>query len=149
MTNPVFETHTGVARLLALYQYGADTGALELVANLFTPDASYKTDNRSYVGPAGVLKFFGSVRELFMAADFLPARHHLSTLYIEPQSDGSATTYACFQFVGRHGADHWGFYRDRVVEVDGEWKFAARRVSIDGYVAGSPIERLAAIEATL
>ena len=149
MSSSELAIHTGVFRLLTQYQYGADTAQHAQVASLFTANSTYKTDNNSYEGPDGVLRFFASVRKLFLNADFLPARHHLSTVHIEPQSDATATTYACFQFFGRHGVDHWGIYRDRVIRVDGRWQFAARRVSIDGYVAGSPIEGLAAAEAGL
>lgn len=67
-----------------------------------------------------------------MSPDFLPARHHLSSLHVEPHPTGSVLTYACFQLVGSRGLDHWGTYRDRVVQTADGWSFAERKVKIEG-----------------
>jgi hypothetical protein len=81
-----------------------------------------------WVGPDGVLELFRRASAQFADADFLPARHHLSSIYAEPMPDGSAKTYACFQFIGLRGLDHRGTYRDVAVPVqngtDDGWRFA-------------------------
>ena len=43
-----------------------------------------------------------------------------------------------FQVLMADGLDHWGRYVDELVRVDGEWRFARRRVSVDGRRADSP-----------
>jgi hypothetical protein len=87
----------------------------------------------------GVLALFRSTSGQFTDAGFLPARHHLSSIYVQPQPGGSAKSYACFQFIGTRGLDHWGTYRDVAVPAeDGDgWRFAHRRVVIEGFAPGS------------
>jgi hypothetical protein len=143
------DTCVGVSQLLGRYQYFVDAGKLDAVVSLFTSDAVFQTDNNSYIGPRGVRTFFDAVRQCFLDAAFLPARHHLSSICVEPNPDGTASSYACFTLMGTRGNDHWGVYRDRVVLVGGQWMFAARRVSIEGYVPGSPIEKINEIEKSL
>jgi hypothetical protein len=93
-----------------------------------------------------VLGLFTRTSAQFTDADFLPARHHLSSIHVEPQADGSAKAYACFQFIGTRGLDHWGTYRDVVVPAphgaDGDgWRFARRRVITEGFAPGSRLAR--------
>jgi hypothetical protein len=129
----------GVTHLLTSYQYLGDTGKLDRLAQLFAPDGVLEISGDRYVGVDGVLGFFRDTGARFADTDFLPARHHLSSIYVEPQPDGSAKTYACFQFIGTRGLDHWGTYRDVVVRTgtDDGWRFAHRRVSVEGFAPGS------------
>jgi len=129
----------GVTHLLTTYQYLADTGKVERLAQLFAPDGVLEIGGARHTGVDGVLALFRDTGARFADADFLPARHHLSTIYVEPQPDGSAKTYACFQFIGTRGLDHWGTYRDVVVPTeDGAgWRFAHRRVITEGFAPGS------------
>ena len=57
-------------------------------------------------------------------------------------------TYACFQLVGSAGLDHWGTYRDEVVSTDDGWRFARRKVKVEGHVPGSPVVGLLGFAAT-
>ncbi|MGH3642744.1 MAG: nuclear transport factor 2 family protein [Mycobacterium sp.] len=84
-----------------------------------------------------MLAFFRHTAGRFRDADFLPARHHLSSIYVESRPDGSAKAYSCFQFIGTRGLDHWGTYRDVAVETDDGWRFAHRRVVTEGFAPGS------------
>jgi hypothetical protein len=133
------DVRVGVTHLLTTYQYLADTGKVERLAQLFAPDGVLETGGRAYTGADGVLALFRSTSGRFADADFLPARHHLSSIYVEPLPDGSAKTYACFQFIGTRGLDHWGTYRDVVVptETGDGWRFAHRRVITEGFAPGS------------
>ncbi len=113
------------------------------MAQLFAPDGVLKIGAETFSGPDEVLGLFTRTSGQFVDADFLPARHHLSSIYVEPQSDGSAKAYACFQFIGTRGLDHWGTYRDVAVPAtgvnpDGDgWRFARRRVITEGFAPGS------------
>jgi SnoaL-like domain len=143
------EVRVGVTNLLNTYQYLADTGKVDRLARLFAPDGVLElgsgTGSETFTGPTEVLGLFRRAGGQFVDADFLPARHHLSSIYVEPQPDGSAKTYACFQFIGNRGLDHWGTYRDVVVpngdgNPDGDgWRFAHRRVVTEGFAPGSSL----------
>ncbi|HYO00429.1 MAG TPA: nuclear transport factor 2 family protein [Mycobacterium sp.] len=131
----------GVTHLLTTYQYLADTGKAKRPAQLFAPDGVLEIGVDRHTGVDGVLALFRHTSGRFVDADFLPARHHLSSIYVEAQPDGSAKAYSCFQFIGTRGLDHWGTYRDVVVPAfdgnDGGWRFAHRRVIVEGVSPGS------------
>jgi len=136
----------GVTNLMTTYQYLADTGKVERLAQLFAPDGVLEIGAEKFTGPDEVLGLITRTSGQFVDADFLPARHHLSSIYVEPLPDGSAKTYACFQFIGTRGLDHWGTYRDVAVpsndgnaDRDG-WRFKHRRVITEGF---APASRLA------
>lgn len=148
MDDVELHTRVGAAALLTTYQFLADSGKTLELSELFLPDAVFKTNTEELVGPAAIFDFFRRTAETFMSADFLPARHHLSSVYIEPRSDGSAATYACFQFVGSGGLDHWGTYRDEVVRTDDRWLFARRKVKVEGHVPDSPVVGLLGLPAS-
>jgi len=137
------EIRAGVTNLLTTYQYLADTGKVERLAALFGVDGVLEIGPETFTGATEVLGLFTRTSGQFADADFLPARHHLSSIHVEPLPDGSAKTYACFQFVGTRGLDHWGTYRDVVVpatddNADGDgWRFAHRRVITEGFAPGS------------
>ena len=135
------EIRVGVTHLLTSYQYLADTGKVERLAQLFAPDGVLEIGDERWVGPEAVLGMFRDTAGRFAEADFLPARHHLSSIYVEPQPDGSAKTYACFQFIGTRGLDHWGTYRDKAVPGPDGWLFALRRVVTEGFAPGSRLAR--------
>jgi hypothetical protein len=141
--NPHNEVRVGVTHLLTSYQYFADTGKVERLAQLFAPDGVLEIGAERLTGPDEVLAFMRATGGQFVDAGFLPARHHLSTIHVEPLPDGSAKTYACFQFIGTRGLDHWGTYRDVAVpaeDSDGSaWRFARRRVITEGFAPGSSL----------
>ncbi|BBZ14996.1 nuclear transport factor 2 family protein [Mycobacterium branderi] len=135
-------TRVGVADLMATYQYLADSGKTRELSQLFVPDGVLVTNTEELIGPEAILDFFARTAATFTSAGFLPARHHLSSVYIEPRADASASTYACFQFIGVAGLDHWGTYRDEVVSTDAGWRFARRKVKVEGHVRNSPVAGL-------
>lgn len=136
------ELRAGVTDLLTTYQYLADTGRVERLAQLFAPDGVLEIGSKTFTGPDEVLGLMTRTGGDFTDADFLPARHHLSSIHVEPQPDGSAKTYACFQFIGTRGLDHWGTYRDVVVRSGDGWRFKRRRVITEGFAPGSRLAPL-------
>src|SRR5918998_6978629 len=118
MDDVELRTRVGVANLLATYQSLADSGRTRELSQLFMPDAVFITNTEEMIGPAAICDFFSRTAASFTSAQFFPARHHLSSVYIEPRPDGSAATYACFQFIGSAGLGHWGTYCDEVVSTD-------------------------------
>jgi SnoaL-like domain len=139
MDDNELRTRVGAADLLATYQYLADSGETFELSRLFLPEGVLATNTEELVGPDAIFDFFRRTARAFTKADFFPARHHLSSVYVNPRGDGSAATYACFQFVGSRGLDHWGTYRDEVVKAHDGWRFARRKVKVEGYVHDSPV----------
>ncbi|MGV0045063.1 nuclear transport factor 2 family protein [Mycobacterium colombiense] len=139
MDDAQLRTRVGAADLMASYQFLADHGKVHELSELFLPDGVFVTDTEEFVGPDAILGFFSRVGTAFVSASFLPARHHLSSIYIDPQPDGGARTYACFQLIGSKGLDHWGTYRDEIVDTRQGWRFARRKVKIEGHIRDSPV----------
>lgn len=102
----------------------------------------FETNNGRFVGIDGILGFFADTKKSFLAAGFLPARHYLSSIYVDARPDGHASTYACFQFIGSRGLDHWGTYRDEVAPIGDGWQFVRRRATVEGCVPESPVRAL-------
>jgi len=69
------------------------------------------------------------------------ARHHLTTHQIDLQDATSATGRWYFAVVVPDGLDHWGRYLDRYRCDGGVWRFAHRRVQVEGLVPGSAFNR--------
>ncbi|OBI44857.1 nuclear transport factor 2 family protein [Mycobacterium sp. E796] len=136
----------GVRDLLAKYQFLADSGKTGELAQLFLADATFRTNTEELVGRDQILDFFARTGKAFVSADLLPARHHLSSVFVTPGDDATATTYACFQLIGIHGLDHWGTYRDKVIHTTDGWRFANRKAKVEGHVAGSPIASLLGLQ---
>jgi hypothetical protein len=139
MDSTELHTRVGVAELLATYQYLADSGRTRELSDLFLRDAIYRANARELVGRQAILEFFGRAANAFVSADILPARHHLTSVYIEPRSATTADTYACFQLVGSGGLDHWGTYRDELVQTADGWRFARRQAKVEGHIRGSAV----------
>jgi hypothetical protein len=147
MDDTELRTRVGVAGLLATYQFLADSGKIRELSELFLPNAVFTSNSDELLGPEAILDFFRRTGDAFTSAGLLPASHHLSSVHIEPRPDGSAATYACFQLVGSGGLDHWGTYRDEVVRADDGWRFARRKVKVEGYIPGSPVVSLLGLPA--
>jgi hypothetical protein len=127
---------------MATYQFLGDSGKTRQLAELFVPDALFETNNGRFVGRDAILGFFVDTKGAFVGAGFSPARHYLSSIYIDVRSDGGASTYACFQFVGSRGLDHWGTYRDEVAPIGDRWQFTRRQAIVDGCVPASPVRTM-------
>jgi SnoaL-like domain len=148
MEDTELRTRIDVADLMATYQFLADGGKTEELSQLFLPDAVFVVNGDEYVGQEAILDFFHSTASAFTSAGILPARHHLSSVYVQPRPDGSAATYACFQLVGCAGLDHWGTYRDEVVATAEGWRFTRRKARVEGHVPNSPVVGLLGLPAT-
>jgi uncharacterized protein (TIGR02246 family) len=117
--------------VVARYNVYGDSGRLDEMLALFADDATLTVDGTSYQGVA-------EIRGVFETAVGPPPqriRHHTSTLVVDV--NGEAATAQCyFQVLTDAGLDHWGRYRDRLVKVGGDWRFARREVRVEGMAAG-------------
>ena len=64
-------------------------------------------------------------------------RHMTSTLQIDVISPTSAKSRCYYHVLMTHGLDHWGRYIDEYRVVEGRWRFARRRVTLDGRAEAS------------
>src|SRR5262249_24110104 len=135
--------------LVARYAHAADRGRLDDLCALFADDGVMRIDEREpLVGRAAIRAFLGdtrgSVRSETTTARIRP---HVSNLQITVDGPASASGVAYFFVVTERGPDHWGRYRDRYRPDGGQWRFAERRVRVDGFAPGSwAAERRRALE---
>ena len=123
--------------VVARYNLYGDSGRIDEMLGLFTDDATMTVDETSYDGRNGIRGLF----ETAVGPTPQRVRHHTSTLVIDVDGD-SATAQCYFQVLTDAGLDHWGRYRDRLVRVDGAWRFARREVRVDGMTPGSWAEQM-------
>jgi hypothetical protein len=128
-----------IRELVATYAHCADSGRFEELAALFDAEGVLETpDRRTFRGPAAILVFLTATKAQLAATNASgPIRHHVSSLHIELAGPDHAAGAAYFLVVTARGPDHWGRYRDRYVARDGRWRFAERRVRLDGRAAGT------------
>jgi hypothetical protein len=125
--------------LVARYNANGDTGRFDRVVELFAPDAVMDTgDTVERVGLEEIRSIFTNARDRASYGEHsVYLRHMTATLQID-LIDQTAAKGRCYYFVlTAIGLDHWGRYIDEYRTVDGVWKFARRRVTVDGRTAGS------------
>ena len=120
--------------LVARYNANGDAGRFEAVLELFAADAWLEVPPHRYRGR-------DEIRSLFEGAAGASAEaerifHHTATLQIDVEGQMQASGRCYFQVLTEQGLDHWGRYRDSYRCEDGHWRFASRRVSVDGSVPG-------------
>jgi 3-phenylpropionate/cinnamic acid dioxygenase small subunit len=121
--------------LVAGYAHCADSGRFDELVALFAEDGVLETpDGQEHRGHDGIRDFLSGTKAQ-LAAAVLGApliRHHVSNLRIAVAGPDAATGAAYFFVITERGPDHWGRYRDRYVRIGGAWRFAHRRVRLDG-----------------
>ena len=125
--------------LVARYAVAADRGRFDDVVALFTPDGVLELpDDRRAQGRDGILAFLRGTGADLRAVTTVPTiRHHVTTHEITLTTPTTATGRVYFFVVTERGPDHWGTYRDDCVSTPDGWRFAKRRVRIDGRAEGS------------
>lgn len=128
-----------IRELVAAYAHAADSGRFDELVALFADDGVLETpDGQAQRGRAAIRAFLVGTQTHLAAATTTPLiRHHVSNLYIAMTSPDDATGAAYFLVVTQRGPDHWGRYRDRYIQRDGRWRFAHRRVRLDGWTPNS------------
>lgn len=127
--------------LIARYTWAGDHGDLEALAECFADDGVLDVGEHGgrWVGRAEIVRQLEAVVARTAGTARGPLRHHVSSVLIDLDLHDEATARSYFLVMGPDGPDHWGRYRDRVVEtmVGGRWVFAERVVRVDGRAAGS------------
>ena len=120
--------------LVAAYAHCADGGRFDELVALFATDGVLETpDGQMHRGRAAIRAFLGGTKTDLAAATTAGwIRHHVSSVRLAVASASEASGSAYFFVITERGPDHWGRYRDRYVAADGGWRFAHRRVRLDG-----------------
>lgn len=153
MTAAELAAREAIRDLVARYNALGDAGRIDELVALFADDAVLEVE------PGGVHRGSGALRALFAGAarpdpeagtggdpperdPGVEARriaHHTSGLVIDLEGADRARGRAVFLVLAARGLDHWGRYRDEYLREGGDggrWRFARRRVVVDGAVPG-------------
>jgi len=140
------DAHESVAResirdLVARYNSCGDSGRIDEVMRLFTPEATMDIDGEHHDGREAIRAMFDAVlRATSGAAAGAPRaryiRHFTATHQIDLATDGEGTGRCYYQTLTERGLDHWGRYVDRYRLTSDGWRFAHRKVTVDGMVEG-------------
>jgi uncharacterized protein (TIGR02246 family) len=134
--------HESIRGLLAAYTWAGDRGDAEGVAACFTEEGALDVGEHGgrWVGQEAIARELRGVIER-AAGDGPPVRlqHHVSSVAVALDGHDAADVRSYFVVLGPNGIDHWGRYRDRVVETapGGPWIFEERVVIVDGRMEGS------------
>jgi len=140
VTPEELEAREAIRDLVARYNANADSGRFEEVLALFTVDATMQLDDRTLEGRDAIRALFEGTRQRAMSASSgqrMHLRHFTATHQIDVVDADHAGGRCYFQVLMPHGLDHWGRYLDDYVRIDGQWRFAVRRVTVDGRAANS------------
>lgn len=121
--------------LVARYNANGDTGRFAQVRELFSATATMDIgDGRLYQGLDEVMTIFTGTKETTGASDQLShVRHSTTTHQIDLIDHEHAQGRLYFFVVTDIGLDHWGRYVDSYIVEDRQWKFASRKVTVDGW----------------
>jgi SnoaL-like protein len=128
------EAREAIRDLVARYNANGDSGRFAQVIELFAPDAVMElNDGRLYDGRDEIMTIFTGTRDR-VAAGGTPThlRHMTATHQIDLVDPATARGRSYYQVLTTVGLDHWGRYIDEYRTVDGVWRFARRRVTVDG-----------------
>ena len=130
-----------IRHLVAGYAHAADRGRFEEVATLFGSQGVLELpDGRVLQGRDAIRAFLVDTAAAMKPANApTVVRHHVASHRIAVQGPDAADGYAYFLVVTARGPDHWGRYVDHYTrDDDGEWRFARRRVRVDGRADSHP-----------
>ena len=131
--------------LVARYNSNSDSGRFEPLFELFASDAVMETAEFGgefvrYEGIDEIKKIFtGAQQRIASRPSDAPAyiRHFTATHQIDLIDADHASGRLYFMVLMAHGLDHWGRYIDQYVRHDDRWRFAHRKVHVDGRTSQS------------
>ena len=117
--------------LVARYNAYGDGGLIDRMVELFAEDASLEVGADVHQGREAIRSLFSGT------VDRSAGAVGTTTHQIALVDATHATGRRYFTVLTRIGLDHWGRYLDDYRVVDGEWRFARRRVLTDDFAPGS------------
>jgi len=128
-----------IRHVVAAYAQCVDSGRIDELLALFLSDAVLEIVGQArHEGIDAIRAMFARGAEHLSDSEDVPRiRHHVTSQLIDVENADEARS-SCYWLavVGSQGVDHWGRYVDRLRRVDGAWRFAQRRIYLDGAVPG-------------
>lgn len=122
-----------ISDTLHAYSRGVDRRDIDLLADLFTEDATFD------YGHGNITAGRAALRVLFETATgrYTATSHHVSTVSFLRVGDGTAQTIAyVYAFHDNAEQDRhlhvWGCYEDELVDDGDRWRIRARKVRVAG-----------------
>lgn len=122
-----------ISDTLHAYSRGVDRRDIDLLADLFTEDATFD------YGHGNITAGRAALRTLFETATgrYTATSHHVSTVSFLRVGDGTAQTIAyVYAFHDNAEQDRhlhvWGCYEDELVDDGDRWRIRARKVRVAG-----------------
>jgi hypothetical protein len=127
------EAYVEILNLYSAYNLSSDSGDAEWYASCFTEDGE-QHGTYDIVGRANLVEY---KKKDYATRTHLYRRHWNGSIHLE-QIDEGTIHGRCYLF-GYNGepgtlphVTHAGVYTDTIRRVDGEWKFAHRKLVFDG-----------------
>lgn len=119
--------------LVVRYNSYGDSGLFDRMLGLFAPDGIIEVGGETYGGLDDIRRVFSSVQERTSTPEgpAMYLRHCIATHQIDLVDENTAAGRCYFFVLTAVGLDHWGRYLDDYRLVDGDWRFARRRVLTD------------------
>ena len=134
MTSEEAIARVAIADLFESYVFGVDGGPLADLVELFAEDGALVVHGGAeYRGRSAILAFLMDSRASRGQSPVGRIRHHVSrcrTTFSAPDRAESTSYYLALS--EHEGTDHWGVYDDALICEAGAWRFAQRKVSIEG-----------------
>ncbi|WP_040831029.1 nuclear transport factor 2 family protein [Nocardia jiangxiensis] len=127
-----------VRDLVAAYAHSGDRMRLAELAGCFAEDGILEVKGRPpAVGRAAIIEMLSAAPDRG-AESTAPRiiRHFVTNLRFDSIAPGRIETSSYFVVLTADGPDHWGRYRDILVEAGERWLFAHRLVAVDAAVPG-------------
>ncbi len=119
------EDRFAIQDLVARYNTAIDSGDAETWASMFTPDGTFESGGRVHQGTDALTTFARGFAERLAGS-----RHWNNNMIVE--GDGDEATLRCYLLLMRAGQVVTSAqYQDTLRRVDGQWRFASRRVVPD------------------
>ncbi|WP_170285652.1 nuclear transport factor 2 family protein [Microbacterium rhizomatis] len=120
-----------IADTLHAYSRGVDRRDIDLLADLFTDDATFDYGN------GRIISGRDDLRALFVSATgrYKATSHHVSTIAYPRLEAGSASTLSyvyAFHDTGEMHFHLWGCYEDELVDDGDRWRIVSRKVRTAG-----------------
>jgi hypothetical protein len=125
---------------IARYAHSVDEERWNDLADLFTGDGTleiHRFGQRHVLTGADAITQFLSrgAAERRRTPSMAQRRHHVASTVIELERSNTASSCSYFiEVMHAHGPNKWGRYHDRLVLDAGTWRFAHRRVEVDGSI---------------
>jgi len=126
-----------IRKTIARYTEAGDAGRYEDLIHCYAEDGAFEIANGHWTGRVAIEQALRTMRRARDEDAPLLQRHHLGTCYIEMVGHQEARAITYFTVISQGGLDHAGRYLDRLVNRDGNWQFAHRKVVVEWHSPNS------------